>query len=471
MTVAFFLLYFVVVFAIGVWSMKLTRDESDYWIAGGKLGWLLGGATIAATHVSAGSFIGTIGVIYTAGWSFAWIVLSIPLAYWFMAAVLAPRFTRVRELTLPAFIESRYYGKAPRALAAGIILIANVVYIQAQIVAGGLIANVVFGIPPVWGMLGFTAILLAYTVIGGMIAVVWTDFFQLAIMVLGLLAALPIALHHVGGFRELLATVEAVNPLVFTWRGLPPLLLFTMGLAFLLGGVATPEKLTRLYAMKDMRTIRRGLLFAILVIFGIISGVGLLALVAIVLFPSLPTGDLAMPMIASAVLPDLIGAIMLAAITAAMMSTVDSLLIVAGSALSYDIWQTLIDPGVSPGRRVWIDRIGIAIVGTAPVVLLLSGIGEGELVQLIVLLFAALMASSFFVPVVAGVYWRRATKQGAMAAMISGVTVTLAWKAFGPVTIDPVLPGFLASALLLVVVSLATPPPPEAAVSRYIPRA
>ncbi len=67
MTVAFFLLYFVVVFAISVWSMRLTKDESDYWIAGGKLGWMLGGATIAATHVSAGSFIGTIGVIYTAG--------------------------------------------------------------------------------------------------------------------------------------------------------------------------------------------------------------------------------------------------------------------------------------------------------------------------------------------------------------------------------------------------------------------
>ena len=471
MTVAVlvFILYFGVVFAIGWLSLRRTRDESDYWIAGGRLGWLVGGATLAATQASAGTFIGTIGIIYTVGWSFAWLGLTIPLAYWFMAAVLAPRFTRVRQLTLPAFLEARYYGRSPRALAAVIILIANVIYIQAQIVAGGLIANVVFGLPPVWGMIGFTAILLAYTVIGGMIAVVWTDFFQLAVMLLGLAAALPIALHHVGGFGTLLDAVEAVHPLVFTWRGLPPTLLFTMGLAFLLGGVATPEKLTRLYAMKDMRTIRRGLLFAIVVICELIIGVGILALVAIVLFPALPTGDLAMPMIASAVLPDFIGAFMLAAITAAMMSTVDSLLIVAGSALSVDIWQTVVDPGVSPGRRVWIDRIGVVIVGTVPVVLLLSGVGEGQLVQLIVLLFAALMASSFFVPVVAGVYWRRATRQGAIASMVGGVTVTLLWKALGPDTIDPVLPGFLASAALLSGVSLLTPPPPGTAVAPYFP--
>ena len=155
MTVAFFLLYFAVVFTIGIWSMKLTRDESDYWIAGGKLGWLLGGATIAATHVSAGSFIGTIGVIYTAGWSFAWIVLSIPLAYWFMAAVLAPRLTRTRELTVSAFLESRYESLALRRLSAVVILVAIVVFVQAQIVASGLVGNIVFGISREWAMVAF----------------------------------------------------------------------------------------------------------------------------------------------------------------------------------------------------------------------------------------------------------------------------------------------------------------------------
>lgn len=465
--IAVFLGYFGIIFGIGWYSLRATTSETDYWIAGGKLGWFTGGATMAATHTSAGTFVGTIGVMYTAGWSFGWVLLSIPLAYWFMVAVLAPRFTRQKELTIPAFIETRYYGKGIRGLAAGIILIATVVYIQAQIVAGGLIANTVFGIPTTWGMIGFTAILLVYTVIGGMVAVVYTDAFQLVVMGLGAVFAVPLALRQVDGLGGLLTLVESAHPLVFSWETMPATLLLTMALSFFLGGVATPEKLIRLYAMKDMRTIRRGVLFAIVMILGINLLVFVLALSSIVLFPALTTGDLAMPMVATAVLPAVLGSIMLAAITSAMMSTVDSLLIVAGSALSVDIYQNLINPDVTPARRMNIDRLGIVVVGSVPVILLLSGIGEGDLVQFIVLLFTALMAAAFVLPVVGGVLWRRATKEGAASAMVGGVTATFLWEAFGPASVEPVLCGFLVSAALFVGVSLATPPPPAHALAPY----
>ncbi len=191
-----------------------------------------------------------------------------------------------------------------------------------------------------------------------------------------------------------------------------------------------------------------------------------IALTSIVLFPGLPSGDLAMPMVARAVLPTVTGSVLLAAIAAAIMSTVDSHMLVAGSALAHDIYGTL-RPDASPGRRLWIGRIGILVVGSIPLVLIMSGVGEGELVQFIVLLFTALMASSFFMPVVLGVYWSRATKEGAAAAMIGGITVCFGWKAFGSPGIDPVLPGFITSAVLLVAVSLLTPPPPQSAVAPF----
>jgi len=462
-----FVAYFAVVFGIGWYSLRATSDESDYWIAGGDLGWAVGGATMAATHTSAGTFIGTIGVIHTVGWSFGWLVLSIPLAYWFVAAVMAPRFTRVRELTLPAFIERRYYSKGARAVAAAIVLVATVVFIQAQIVAGGLVANIVFGISTDQGMVLFTIVLLAYTVVGGMIAVAYTDFLQLVIMTIGTAVSLPLALRHLDGFGNMLALAGAVNPITFTWEGLPGTLLFTMGLAFMLGSVATPEKVIRLYAMKDMKTIRRGILFTIVAVTALNLMVMLLAVGSMVFFPQLPTGDLAMPVIARAVLPTFIGGLMLAAITSAMMSTVDSMLIVAGSALSEDIYQSIFDPEASHERRLLVARIGIVIVGIVPLILILSGVGEGELVQFIVLLFTALMAASFFMPVVGGVLWRRATREGAIAAMVGGITATTLWKLFGDPNVDPVVAGFVTSTILFFAVSLATPPPPESAIEPY----
>jgi SSS family transporter len=464
-----FVAYFAAVFGIGWLSMLRTRDEADYWIAGGELGWFTGGSTLAATHVSAGTFVGTVGVIYTAGWSFGWVLISIPLAYWFVAAVLAPRFTKVRQLTLPAFMEARYYSKGVRGISAAVALVATVVYIQAQIVAGGLVANIVFGVPEEWGMVAFTAILLAYTVVGGMIAVVWTDTFQLVIMVLGAVASLPLAVRQAGGPSALLGLAEAARPTVFQWGNLPNSLLFTMGLAFFLGSIATPEKLTRLYSMKDLPTIRRGVFFATVCITGLNLMVFVIGLAAIVLFPGLPKGDMAMPMVATAVLPPLLGALMLAAIASAMMSTVSSLLIVAGSALAVDLYQNLIHPGVSPARRRWVDRLGILVVGTVPVLLLLSGVGKGELVQFIVLLFTALMASSFAVPVVGGVFWRRATREGAAAGMLGGISAAFLWEGLGPESIDAVVPGFLVSLVLWWGVSLLTPPPPAEAVAPYFP--
>ena len=468
--VVVFALYFGAVFALGLYGLKKTRNEGDYWVAGGRLGWAVGGATLAATHTSGGTFIGAIGAIYAFGWSFGWVLLAIPLSYWFMAAVLAPRFTRVRELTVPAFIERRYYSRTARAVAGAIIMIAIVVYVQAQIVAGGLVANIVFNVPIRDGMVWFTVAMLAYTIVGGMIAVVYTDFLQMLVMVVGTLFAVPLALRHVEGFGPLLEYAAAAKPTVFSFGVLPGLLLFTMGLSFFLGSVATPEKLIRLYAMKDMRTIRRGILLTMVLVVALNLLVMTLGLVSIVLFPTLPTGDLAMPLVARTVLPSFIGTLLLAAVASAMMSTVDSLLIVAGSALSEDLYQGLLGRPASPRNRLVLGRIGILLTGAAPLLLVLTGVGAGELVQLIVLLFTALMASSFFIPVVAGVYWRRANREGAIAAMLGGALATILWKLWGAESMDPVVAGFLTSSVLMVGVSLLTTPPPESALEPYFPR-
>jgi Na+/proline symporter len=148
------------------------------------------------------------------------------------------------------------------------------------------------------------------------------------------------------------------------------------------------------------------------------------------------------------------------------MSTVSALMLVAGSALARDLYGTY-RPASSERERILVGRVGVVLVGVAPLLLILSGVGRGELVQFIVLLYTAIMASSFFVPVVLGVYWSRATKAGALAAMAGGVLTCFGWKIFGQASIDPVLPGLLVSLLLFVGVSLLTAPPSESAFAPF----
>lgn len=459
--------FFVVTLALGYLGLRVTKNDQDFYIAGGNLGWAVGGASIAATQMSSGLFIGTIGIMYAVGWSFAWVVFVFPVAYWLMVAVIAPRFTRQRKVSLPDFLETRYYSRGARVIAALIILIAFVVYISAQVIAGGLIANALFGVSVNSGMIGFTAVVLAYTAIGGMVAVVYTDFLQMMIMVVGAAVAIPMVLGQTGGLNSMLALVDSANPVTFTWEGMAPSLLLTLSLAFFLGAVARPEQLVRFYAMKDMPTIRKGIAFVIILVGLAHTLVFVLALGTRVLFPALSTGDQAMPVLAVHALPAFLGTLLLVAVASAMMSTVSSVLLVAGTALSHDIYGVL-RPSMSPERRVLIGRIGTVIVGLVPMIMVLTGFGAGELVQFIVALFSALMGAVFLVPVVAGVLWRRATREGAIVAMLGGLVGTVAWRLWGDTdAIDPVVPGFAASLILMIAVSLFTAPPPASAVEPY----
>lgn len=459
--------YLLLTVGLGYVGLRMTKNAEDYFIAGGSIGWAVGGASIASTQMSSGLFIGTIGVVYAVGWSFAWVVFVFPIAYWIMVAVIAPRFTRQRKVSLPDFIQTRYYSKVARVIAAVIILVAFIIYISAQVIAGGIIANVAFGVPVKVGMIGFTVIILLYTVLGGMFAVVYTDFLQMMIMVVGAALAIPAILNHVGGLDNLFALAEGANPQMFSWEGMPPSLLITLSLAFFLGAVARPEQLTRFYAMRDMKTIRRGVGFVIVLVGLAHTLVFVLAIGTTALFPALGNGDLAMPVLAEYALPAFLGTLLLTAVASAMMSTVSSILLVAGTALSHDIFG-IIRPDTSPKRMVTIGRIGTVITGLVPLLLLALGFGEGELIQFIVALFSALMGAVFLIPVVAGVLWRRATREGAIASMVGGLLATVGWKMFGDTgLIDPVVPGFATALVLMVVVSLLSAPPPAEAIDPF----
>lgn len=467
----------VLMLAVGVISSRFIRDPADYWIAGGRFGWPLGGAGMAATQMSAGLYIGTIGLMYTVGWSFAWVVIVFPISYWLMTVYIAPKFKRFGQFTLPDYIGHRYYSHAARLVAVLVIVISYVVYIMAQIKAGGMIAQSLVGISSEAGMIAFTIFLMGYVFIGGIIAETVSDFIQMMIMLLGGFVAIPLALRHTGGLDALMATVHAQAPKMFTWEAMPPALLFSMALAFFLGAFGRPEQLARFYMIRDVPSIRWAIGFCNVLVGLAHFSVFVLAFAARGLFPVLPVGDMAMPSVANHVLPPILGGVLVSALAAAMMSTVDSLMLVAGAAIGNDVYAKVLNPKASEQSKLLVGRISTLVMGLIPLGLLLLGLGGGQLIQIIVALFSAIVGSAFAVPVVTGLVWRRATREGAIASMVGGLITCFWWQLRPPQTIFglpggtifPVVPGIVVAAILMVVVSLATPAPPEPALAPFFP--
>jgi SSS family transporter len=453
---------------IGVFSKRLIKTSADYWIAGGKLGWIVGGATIAATQMSAGLFIGSLGLAYNVGWTFFWVVFCFPLSYWLLAWLIGPKFKKFGKFTLPDFIGARFYGHAPRLVAAILIIPAFLVYITAQLKAGGLILNVVYGVPEVTGAVIFFLVIIAYTAVGGMIADAYTDLVQMIVMFGGALVAVPLLMRSLGGVNETFRLVTLINPKLTGWGGIPPVTLIGLFFAFFIGSLGRPEILTRFYTMKDVKTIRRGTLWVFFLVGASHFLVFLLAMGIRALTPNLPNADIAMPTIASAYLPPIIGSLLLAAVVAAMMSTVDSILLVAASAFSHDIYDQIIKPGASEKVKLRIASVATVAVGALALVMYIAGFGKLTLIQLIVALFSALIGSTFAAPVMLGCLWKRTTKAGAIVGMLSGFTLAWIWYfAKKPLGLDPVIPGTIISTLLTVVVSLATPKPPKEALAPF----
>jgi Na+/pantothenate symporter len=223
---------------------------------------------------------------------------------------------------------------------------------------------------------------------------------------------------------------------------------------------AAPYEMTRYYSMRDERTVRRAIYVAIgfQVIIGVsVLGIGMLTRV---LFPTLSSPDLASSVMAFEVLPPLVGALLLVAMLSAIMSTVNSILLVVGAGVAHDLYGKLLRPDASQKHLVLVNRVSIFALALIPVYFALHKYGD---VQTIVVEQAKFIASFFFVPVVIGLNWRRGTAAGAVAAMVGGFLACVVWeftgqRGFASHGIDAVEVGIAVSLVLFVVVSRFTRP-------------
>jgi len=446
--------YFGAVVTLAWLGYRRTRTEADFIVAGRSLGALLGGATLAATQISAGTFVGTVGLHYLAGVSFAW---AWPGAWlgWFVAAVfVAPKLQAAGVMTIPEYCEVRFGSRSVRAVAAAVIVVAYTVYLVAQYKASGILVSTVLGWPAWTGMALVVASTVVYSLLGGLHGSARIDLFQSVVIAGGLVAAVPYLVGHVGGVEALGVQLAQLDPRLTGWYyGWRELLSF--GAAFGLSLAATPLEITRFMAMRDPATARYaiGVAYVFQAVIG--SAVMLIGLSMRALFPDLPSPDLASAVMMAHVLTPIAGSLLVVAAFSAIMSTVNAVLLVAGASVAHDLWARFLRPLATDAERLLANRVAVAALALVPV---WFAIREVTLVQFIVLAQANLTASAFFAPVVIGLNWRRGTKAGALAAMLAGTVVVVGWSLpeAAPLGLDPIFAGVGTSILAFVAVSAAT---------------
>ena len=447
-------------------------DTESFFTAGRTVGPLVGGASLTATQVSAGTLVGTVGLHYLTGVSFTWIWVGIWAGWLTSVLLVAPQLRAHGGYTVPDYLADRFAGDSDgafvRGLAAALIAVIYLVYTTAQYVAGGVVLDALVGLGTLPSAALLAAVAVSYTAVGGMRASVYTDVLQVALLVVALLAATAVGVADVGGFRGLAAQTAAVDPALLAWNH-DWTRVGSLAASFGFGIAVAPYELSRVYAMRNPATVRSAVGVAVVIQAAIAACIATLGVLARVRYPELSSPDAALVQLALDLFGPIPGVLLLLGVLAAILSTVDSVLLVTSSAVAHDLYEETL-PAVrcvaqpSDESVARVARAATVAAAVVPVGLTAAAGALGGLVQFIVALYASLLAATLFAPVLAGLHWRRATTSGAVAGILAGFAAVAAWQLLTAPTgvfawaagADPVFPGVACSAVATVGVSALT---------------
>jgi sodium/proline symporter len=469
--------YLVVMVIVGIVSSRYMRTLDDYVLAGRRLGPWVAAISERASGESAWFLLGLPAAAYGAGFREYWDVVGIAggiLASWtFIAMPLRRETARLGALTLPDYFELRFQDKTRllRIISMAVILFFYTAYVAAQLVGASKIFQSILGLPEGSGQLICLVIglviVVAYTIMGGFLAVAWTDFIQ-GLLMTAVAVVLPVAgLIHIGGLSQLTEKITERGPEYFSvTSGLSGSAFFfgvvIGGLSWGFGYLGQPHLLTRYMAIRKTSDLRRGGLIAMgwtLISYWGAPMIGIVGLA--VLGPNLADPELVMPMLAVELLPGWLAGIMIAGATAAMMSTADSQLLVASSTLVEDIYVRLFRPAAKPESLVLISRICTVLIAGVAFALAwtaLNDSGTTSVIDGMVSYAWTGLGASFGPALVCSLWWRRTTWHGVVAGMFGGMASTIIWKqipALGE-ALDIKAACVLISATLVIGISLAT---------------
>jgi sodium/proline symporter len=461
-----FIAYLIILFVKGILTYKYNRTLPDFVLASRRIGPWLASFSERASGESAWLLVGLPGLALATGFNAIWpaigCVFGILFSWTFIAKRLRLETEKYNAITIPDFLESRFKDDSHtlRITATLIIVFFFTIYVAAQFLGAGKVLNITFGISKLHGMLIGAGIIVFYTIMGGFFAVVWTDFFQGALMVFTLVMLPIVGVIELGGIENLASAVSKTDPgLLFVGGGLTgwPMILSALGgLGIGLGYMGQPHLITRFMAIRKPKQLRQGSLIAVFWAILAFWGAVFLGIFGLAIFGNIFSDpEMIMPYMAKTLLPAGLAGILISGAIAAMMSTADSQLLVATSAISEDVYHKLYKKDAPQKTLVTLSRIATLVVGVIAFMLALTA---ESLVYWLVLYAWAGLGSSFGPALFLTLWWKKVTRQGIFAGMLGGTLTVLVWYNVPALKnfLYELIPGFIVSSALVIAVSLLT---------------
>lgn len=477
------ILYFIGMITIGVWASKKIHNMSDYMVAGRSLDFWVFTLLMIGSVCSGMSLLGVSGLGYRFAWPTIWEQLAVPLSIAFCIIFFGVKMHAVAKksgyMTVQDYFAHRYESQTSlRGMSATAGIVVSMIYLAGQYTAISIVLMWLFGLPHWLALLIGAAIVTLYTVIGGLYAVALTTLVQGTMLIIGVVIMAPIVIMAAGGFTRINEAIAAVNPTnVDPWATgagavFTPEYIFSFALLLTIGLACAPHVINNILCAKDANYFK----WAPIVAFGIyavvmfllkFSGFAGIVLVndGIITLPKVPNAsDFIFVYGVQAALPSMfLWGIFAVIVLAAVMSTTDRLMLTIGTYFSWDIYKKILKPDAPDKQVLLISRI--SVFAAAGITLLLA-LNPPEMLVWLIWAGIGIMFATFAVPLLAGLYWRRATREGALVAMALGLVASLVFGGISYFKLAKLpmhfsLYAFVIAIIAMIVVSVMTKPTSE----------
>lgn len=466
-TVTVLIVYLAVLAALAIWSRRETHTLSGYYLAGKKLPYWVVAFSTNATGESGWLLLGLSGMGYLVGMQAYWVVvgeiLGIAASWWIIARRLKKMGDETDSITVPDVLAAKFQDKwhLIRGIAVVIILVMVTAYVTAQMVATGKAFSSFLGMEYATGVIVGSIFIIGYTFVGGYKAVSYTDVVQGVLMLLGLIVVPAAAIYASGGWGEVQSNLTLQDPALVDMfavsdGGKPVLIAIASFIAIGLPFMGVPQLLIRYMSARDDVEIKKARIVSLSVLLIFTAGAVTAGVAGRALFPGLEDSETIFPVLSNNLFPEVISGMLLVVVLSAIMSTVDSLLLLASSAVVRDTYQKIIGTTKSEETLSNYGKLVTVIIGAIAVVL---GIQEPRVIFDFVLASWSGLGSAFGPAMVGILYYKRITWEGVVAGMLGGFIVSVAWLTWFKADFHGLyeaIPGFIAGLVLTYGVSWLT---------------